>query len=442
MTKDTAPKTKKSKESIPEVKFTLREPNKKSGTPINAVFRYSGLKLVYSTKHKVHPKQWSKAKQLPRTTYDHYLLIKDDLNNIEAAIEEVYKENQYNKGNKLTLYKFKDQLDIKLGRKKIITDTSTPIGYLTKYIERREKLKDISDRAILKYKTLNEKLKLFAAYTSKVLEFDDINHSFLEDFTYYLYNKTNVKSQNTVKKYLASLKVILKAAKKDGLHDNDIARDEDFNISEVKTSIFALTEKEVKQFAEYDLSDNPRLERVRDWFIISCLSSLRFSDFSTITPDNIVDIDGDKFLHTWTKKTNQEVHIPITKQLLPILKKYDFTAPRISNQRFNDYIKEAAEVCGMTETIIINKNIKGNNISESVRKCDIISAHDGRRSFCTIGYKKGYPMLMLMACSGHQHESTFRRYIGIKQKDLAVALLKEMREKESQDLEGAKVVNL
>ena len=411
------------------------------------MFRYSSLKLVYSTKHKIHPNQWTKTKQLPRTTYEHYQIIKEDLEEISKQIEAVYKSNNYNKDSRLSIQKFKDQLDIALERKKVITDVSTSIGYLGRYIERRERLEDITERAIQKYRALKTKLELFSAHTGNVLEFEDINHTFLEDFTHYLYSKTDVDSPNTAKTYLARLKVILKAAKKDNLHSNDIARDEDFNIKEEKTSIFALTENEVNSFAEYNLSDKPRLERVRDWFIVSCLTSLRFSDFSKITPHNIVTIDGDKYLHTWTDKTNQEVHIPITERLLPILEKYNFTAPKITNQKFNEYIKEAAEVAKMTENVIVTTFVKGKLATDAVRKCDIISAHDGRRTFCTIGYKKGYPMLMLMACSSHQYESSFRRYIGVKQKDLAVGLMKEMKKKEAEEIhteesKEAKVVNL
>ncbi|MBK7524379.1 MAG: hypothetical protein IPI53_09515 [Saprospiraceae bacterium] len=63
-----------------------------------------------------------------------------------------------------------------------------------------------------------------------------------------------------------------------------------------------------------------------------------------------------------------------------MFEKYNFKSIDISNQKFNEYIKEVFEVVGITDNIILDTNFKGKDKEVIKRKCDIVSAHDGRQN--------------------------------------------------------------
>ena len=118
------------------------------------------------------------------------------------------------------------------------------------------------------------------------------------------------------------------------------------------------------------------MERVRDWFLISCWSALRWSDFSILNPEHIIKDGDDCYLNKFNEKTNKEVFVPIDKRLYEMLEKYNFTSTSISNQKFNDYIKEVFDTVGITDLINVREGIKCEMKDTPYHKCDIGMAHD------------------------------------------------------------------
>lgn len=409
----------------PEVRFNLKSTADKNKTAlISAVFRYDNKKLVYSTQHKIAPKHWSARNQRPLSTYTLYHDVNDDLRLISDAIIKVYPEN---KDNPLSLDDFKSKLDIVLGRVKIEPEKKTVdfIDYLKSHIEKIRDGNELNERTAQKYQTLLFNLHKFRPGK---MTFESIDMQFQKDFIKWRYDHTKAESQNTINKDFGSIKNILKLSNKEGLHNNTIFRDDDFHVKTVTTSIFALNESEVNKLYDYDFSDNQRLERVRDWFLISCWSALRWSDFSTLEPEHIIKDGEDNFLRKKNIKTGTVVYVPVDERLYQMLEKYNFTSIDISNQKFNDYIKEVFEIAGITDKIILDTNFKGKNKEVIERKCDIVSAHDGRRTYCTINYLKGYPIGLLMQVSGHSQEATFLSYVGADPLQKAKALMKQQKE--------------
>ncbi|MBK8081351.1 MAG: integrase catalytic domain-containing protein [Saprospiraceae bacterium] len=260
------------------------------------------------------------------------------------------------------------------------------------------------------------------------MNFDSIDLQFQKDYIFWRYEYTKAESQNTINKDFGSIKNILKLSFKEGLHKNTIFNEDDFHVKTAKTSIFALNESEVNRLYSFDFSDNPRLERVRDWFLISCWSALRWSDFSTIKPEHILKDGEDTFLRKKNIKTGTVVFIPVDERLYLMFEKYNFKSIDISNQKFNEYIKEVFEVVGITDNIILDTNFKGKDKEVIKRKCDIVSAHDGRRTWATINYLKGYAIGLLMQVTGHTQESTFLSYVGADPLAKAKALMKQQKE--------------
>jgi integrase len=402
----------------PEVRFNLKSViDTKKTTLISAVFRYNNQRLVYSTKHKIAPKYWNEDKQRPKTHYPFYNDVKSDLEKINDAILKIHFET---KENPLSIDEFKKRLEIILGRAKPIKEDGAKdfVSYFENHIKRLENAKTNAKTTIQKFRSV---LGFIKSFKGVEIPFESIDIKFKDDYVNFRYNneKSKCNSQNTLNKDIEVIKVILKKSYKDQLHKNEIFRDEEFNVSRKQTSIFALNEPELNRLIDYDFTANKDFEIVRDWFVISAWSALRWSDFSNVKPEHIIQDGEDTYLKKSTFKTDTVVHIPINKNLDALLQKYNYTSPVMTNKFFNDNLKKVCEAAGLTDSTIMTINIKGKNTEVSVRKCDIISAHDGRRTWATINYLKGYPIGLLMQVTGHSGEDTFLSYVGASSLDKA-----------------------
>jgi len=176
-----------------------------------------------------------------------------------------------------------------------------------------------------------------------------------------------------------------------------------------------LTDGELESITKLDLSKSPRLDRVRDLFLIGCYTALRFSDFTAIKPENIITTStGARAVKINTFKTSQTVIIPIHPTVEAILAKYENHLPRaISNQKMNKYLKDIGEAAEIKTPVQITKTIGGARVQTSVPKYKKISSHTARRSGATNMFLAGVPSLAIMKITGHKTESVFMKYICI-----------------------------
>ena len=105
------------------------------------------------------------------------------------------------------------------------------------------------------------------------------------------------------------------------------------------------------------------------------------------------------------------------------MEKYNGTLPPvISNQKFNDYLKDvakAAELNGREHKSITKGGIRRTVTHE---KWELVTTHTGRRSFATNLYKAGFPSLSIMQVTGHKTEAAFLKYIKVTPREHAQKL--------------------
>jgi integrase len=88
---------------------------------------------------------------------------------------------------------------------------------------------------------------------------------------------------------------------------------------------------------------------------------------------------------------------------------------KISDQKFNDFIKIICRESGIVEETTGELKNKNNRLElKTGPKWMFISSHDLRRSFATNHFHNGVPVPIIMNITGHKRESTFFRYIGHK----------------------------
>ncbi len=127
--------------------------------------------------------------------------------------------------------------------------------------------------------------------------------------------------------------------------------------------------EEITKIALLDLSGDPLKDVVRDYFVISCLTSLRYSDFIRIKPENIIDNQ----IQLKTSKTGQEVIIPISPLVRAIFEKYDFNLPIApGNQVFNRYLKDIGSKAEIDELVTVTETVGGVKKIEVYEKWELI----------------------------------------------------------------------
>ena len=227
-----------------------------------------------------------------------------------------------------------------------------------------------------------EKYKVTMDYVAayiKTLKKDDImvkeiTPMFIEDFFVYL---VGLMSNNTAIQKMKHLKKILRMAVEEGYISVSPFK---MTLKNEQKEVNPLTLDELRKIKNKNIS-LPRLAKVRDMFIFECYTGLAFTDMVNLRSENIVvDTKGNE----WIIKSRQKTKIQSTIPLLPIAKeilmKYQDELPTLTNQKYNGYLKELGDICG------IKKNLH---------------SHLARHSFATILLNSGVDMVSVSKILGH-----------------------------------------
>ena len=276
----------------------------------------------------------------------------------------------------------------------------------------------LSIGTIKQYKVFEKHLRGFAKHERKKdFDFSEIDQSFYDRFVSFLQGKSF--AQNTVGKNVKVLKTILNDATVNGYNKNPHYNG--FHVFKEDADTVYLNEVELQKIKDTDFSGTPYLDRTRDWFLLLAWTGSRFSDLEKVAKTDIKD----GFITFRQQKTNEKVVIPLHPVALEIMEKYNYDLPtEISNQRFNEYVKEVCRIAEINGTETVTKTVGGKLVSEKFEKWQLVSSHTGRRSFCTNMYKRGLPTLMIMSISGHRTEKSFLKYIKVKQNEHAEMMKK------------------
>jgi len=411
------------------VKFNLKnlnDPNKE--TLIFLFFRYQSGRLKYSTGLRIKPKFWNgnahRAKsnrQFPQAPELNALL--DALTNATLTTHRKY----LNDGKLPTFQQLKDALDIVTYRKEVEEEDKQPslIEFFEQLIEERTQNPKFANATVKVYRTAYNHLIVYKKKHFKDLDFDTIDLDFFNKYTTYLFNKKQF-SQNHVNKLITSLKTVLNEATERGVNKNVAFRSKKFRVPKEEAKNIYLTLEELKKLNEFNLGEHPKLERVRDLFIVGAFTGLRFSDFTNIRPEHIREIDEVKVIDILTQKTKEQVTIPmhpIVGEIFEKYKKENSVLPRtISNQKMNQYLKELGKLVGFNDEVINYKSVGGRRVEEKKLKYEMISTHTARRSFATNAFKSGISSTSIMKITGHKTESSFMKYIKVTKEENAVLM--------------------
>ena len=328
--------------------------------------------------------------------------------NIDSFLNR--KSNQKGVDEKLFLSSFMDYF-IKMAKKRL-NNPNNPIGY----------------RSIQHYETTKRKLNDFEEFSGTLVKLTDVDLTFHESFIEYLSDEQKL-NPNTIGGYLAVIKRVCNKAEIKGYEVNKTYKSSDFFKPSNKSIDTYLTIEEINKIFNYNFTKD-YLDNARDWLIIGCWTGLRISDLLSLKRTDIKE----SYIEKQTKKTDFLVIIPLHSQVKAILDKRKVKFPRrISDPKFNLYIKEVCKEVGLNDEIdgakmspiYLEENGKKKKIHRKVvdtyEKHELISSHICRRSFATNLYGK-LDTLTIMNITGHKTESQFLKYIKITPKEHAKRL--------------------
>ena len=400
------------------VTFILKNKKSKDETPINLVFWYDQLRMKLSTGERIKPKYWNKKTRRAKETKDfpEFENFNTRLDNHERNVMSAVRDH-LNENNTILPLILRAEL-ANLLRPKPQKEPLTFFPAIQEYIDTTNK----APRTKLSYGTTLNVLKEYQKTLKTPLTFESINMDFYEHFVKYL-TETQKFAKNTIGDHIKKIKVFMNYANDKGYTTNKGHEHRKFQtISETPETVY-LNDSELLTLYEKDLSKNPRLDRVRDLFVIGCYTGLRFSDLSQLTPDKFTE-DGTR-LKIKTIKTGEIVVIPLHWTIKEILQKYNGEPPRaLSNQKMNEYIKELADLAKIKERVTITKTKGGLNFEKNFEKWELVTVHTARRSFATNMYLAEVPTISIMKITGHRTEGVFMTYIKVSQEQNADILSK------------------
>jgi site-specific recombinase XerD len=102
-----------------------------------------------------------------------------------------------------------------------------------------------------------------------------------------------------------------------------------------------------------------RVGFVRDMFLFCCYTGLSYADLQLLKPSNLVNESGTLFIKTFREKTDEKAAIFVFEKARRLLEKYKgkrsgYCFPGISNQRFNSYLKEVADLSGVDKNLTVH----------------------------------------------------------------------------------------
>ena len=293
-------------------------------------------------------KECSKGKDRVATELNHYI------NTIRAKVLQIHRELEID-NKPITADIIKDCF---YGRDKVQR------SLLEVYAEHNEKCraligKEYTKSTVTKFDTSINRLKEYirSCYHRDDIMLAELDGQFIRDFDFWLKTEKHCQN-NSALKHLKNLKKVVRIALANDWIKKDPFYGIHFKQEEVNVEFLSREELDILMNKEFAIQ---RLEQVRDIFVFCCFTALAFVDVQQLSREHLIkDNNGTLWIRKPRQKTNQMCNIPVLSIPQRILRKYEDNAecikkgvllPVISNQRMNAYLKEIADLCGITKRL-------------------------------------------------------------------------------------------
>ena len=384
--------------------------------PIRIRLTYSGNRIELSTGLRIDRDKWdTKEKKVKKNCTNKLKQSASDINaklsGYEFDLQNVFKKFEIEE-------RIPTNEEVKHLFNQIYSDNKTNskkkgfFEYLDEFILENGKQKNWTDKTYSKFETVKNHLKNFNS-KSTFSYFDDRG---LTSYVEFLRERREMRN-STIDNQVSFLKWFLKWAYSKGYNNNLAYQTFKPKLKTTQKKIIFLTPEELKKIKEFNIPQTKKyLERVRDVFLFSCYSGIRYSDAFNLKKTDIKDA----YFEITTVKTNDSLIIELNKNTKEILEKYkdipfqgNKALPVISNQRMNEYIQELGKLTEIEEPIRITYYKGNERKDEVIPKHKLLSTHAGRRTFICNALSLGIPVNVVMKWTGHSDYKSMKPYIDI-----------------------------
>lgn len=372
--------------------------------PICARVTVNAKRTEISVKRPVNANEWDERKGMAKGSRKETIELNMFLNQFKAKIINTYQ----------TMLLNDEPIDGPTIRDKVMgTDRLAPTLVLLMEYHNEQQLHKLAPGTMKNYHTTQRYVKSFLMEKFKRTDIflSQLNYKFLLEFERYLFNyipKDHQKpiNNNGIMKHIERLrKMINMAVRLDWLAKDPFAS---FKKRFDKVERESLNSNELAALAGKVLSID-RLGHVRDMFVFSCYTGLSYIELAELTPDKIITgVDGGLWISTSRAKTDTRVRVPLLPVATDLMEKYHddpralnngTVFPVISNQRMNGYLKEIADICGITKTLTF---------------------HIARHTFATtVTLSNGVPIESVSKMLGHTSIRTTQIYAKVVEQKLS-----------------------
>lgn len=372
--------------------------------------------------YSISPEKWEKTSQRVKantanskkqSAYN----INKEIQRIEDIAEDVFKAFEVNEVIP-TVEEYREAFRVADKRDRGVEDEVKEITYyINLFMSEIGKENSWTDATYNKFRAIIKHLKKFRPK----MKLTDMTAKTFSEYADYLLEVVDMKN-TTIIKNVKFMKWFLRwATEKGHLKSNDWENFEP-KFKKLENKVIYLEWDELMSLYEYKFPEEKKyLDRVRDLFCFCCFTSLRYSDAVALNRANI-DIKN-KSIYVVTKKTDNRLTIDLNKYSTTILEKYqgeDFpenkALPGISNQRANEYIKEACSVVGINAPVEIEYYKGAVRLKETHPKYELIGTHSGRRTFICNALIMGIPPSTVLQWTGHSDYKAMQPYISVADK--------------------------
>jgi integrase len=406
----------------------------KTNVPLFADIRFSGTRLFYFTGYRVDFDSFDFDKQeIKKNNFGYFGKISDENKRFDNKInKKLTKLKGYIAGLEDKRNVSKEEITTALNeifKKSDPTSNEEPLidnsffAMFEKYLHNK-----VSTSKARIVKSVINHWRSYEAYKRTAITFEAVTVDLLRDFEAYLKTESTRTSKVThetklVPKGRNTIHTILKISRAFWRYATGDLKQQGIEIHyPFGKDAFEIQGENYGDpiyitIAERDILFNTQLEseklqRVRDIFVFQCLIGARVGDLCKLTKANIQN-DIISYIPRKTKDNKPiVVNIPLHPKAIEILKRYNLPGglllPFISDQRYNDYIKDLFEKVNFTRLVTRLNPTTGEE--EQVRLCDIASSHMARRAFVGNLYGK-VDNGIIGSMSGHTPGSkSFARY--------------------------------
>lgn len=387
------------------IQFVIRKHRIRNGeAPIYARITVNSSRCEISVKKRIHIDNWNNGKGMAKGKNPDISRLNSFLEQIRSMLTNHYQDLVVNK----------QQVSPEAIKNKFfgIDESGETLKGLVEYHNTRMD-ENLKWGTLKNYKTTQKYIEKFLKqkYNRTDIQLSELNYKFITDFEYFLRKFQPVDhhkpmGNNTVMKHIERLRKMTNlAVRLEWVEKNPFSS---FRLSFKKVERDFLSQDELSSIEKKEFGIE-RLQQVKDLFVFSCYTGLAYIDVMKLNPNNIrKGINGMNWIYTQREKTSTPVRIPILRQAQKLIDKYKdhprsinkgTIFPLISNQKLNSYLKELADLCGITKNLTF---------------------HVARHTFATtVTLTNGVPIESVSKMLGHADLKTTQIYAKVVEKKIS-----------------------